>query len=745
MKKVELLAPAGNFDGLKGAIKAGADAVYLGGQLFGARAYADNFSAQEVCGAIHMAHVFGKKVYLTVNTLVKEKELDQLYDFLLPFYEQGLDGVIVQDLGVLKYIKEHFSGMELHASTQMSLSGSRGTALMQEAGVSRIVPARELSLSEIKAIKERTGVEIEAFIHGAMCYCYSGQCLLSSILGGRSGNRGRCAQPCRLPYCIDGGKECYPLSMRDMCTLDLIPELIEAGIASFKIEGRMKKPAYAAGVTAIYRKYIDLYYENPEAYQVSEEDHIRLNSLYIRSQIGEGYYHRHNGKEMLTVDSPAYSGTEDSLLAEIEKQYIEGNIQRPVTAQIFLKAEQPAVLTLQAGNCMISCEGDTVQKALKQPLAQEKIIEQISKSGNTLLQIYEVNVHMDGDVFMPVRSLNELRRMAVSLMEDELIRQNGLLYEKRRLHKETASQPIKNETNTCFEQANAGKKEHYRVGQREGGSAQNTNHKLHACVATLSQLQTAIEKGISRIYLDYGLLEQVDETLLKKQKIEKKISFYVGAPYIVREKDIPILEKIAAGLRAGLYGGVLIRNTESYQFFQEADIPGELVLDNNMYLWNRESLRFWEGRVKEFYLPIELNNGEWKDLLQKSGDSDMIPSAVIYGRTPMMLTSNCVRKTDGSCRKVPGISLLKDRYGKEFPVYADCSCCYNVIYNSVPLSLHGLFKKQDSRIRHYRLDFTVEDGETTEQIMDYFSTLLTEYKEPFYREFTTGHFKRGVE
>ena len=236
MKKVELLAPAGNYDALLGAVNAGADAVYLGGEQYGARAYADNFSRDEIISGIRLAHIYHKKIYLTINTLVKERELEGLYDFLLPFYEAGLDGVIIQDLGVLAYVRRYFPGLELHASTQMTLTGSEGVSFLKEYGVSRVVPARELSLEEIKNLKE-TGVEVEIFIHGAMCYCYSGQCLFSSILGGRSGNRGRCAQPCRLPYEINGGKECFPLSMRDMCTIDLLPELIESGVDSFKIEG----------------------------------------------------------------------------------------------------------------------------------------------------------------------------------------------------------------------------------------------------------------------------------------------------------------------------------------------------------------------------------------------------------------------------------------------------------------------------------------------------------------------------
>lgn len=719
MKKVELLAPAGNFDGLKGAIKAGADAVYLGGRLFGARAYADNFSEEEICDAIHMAHVFGKKIYLTVNTLVKEKELDGIYDFLLPFYEKGLDGVIVQDLGVLKYIREHFPGLELHASTQMSLSGSRGTEMMKEAGVSRIVPARELSLAEIRKIHEKTGIEIEAFIHGAMCYCYSGQCLLSSVLGGRSGNRGRCAQPCRLPYSVDGEKECYPLSMRDMCTLDLLPELIEAGIASFKIEGRMKKPVYTAGVTAIYRKYIDLYYADKEKYHVEEEDRKRLNALYIRSQVGEGYYHKHNGRDMLTITSPAYSGTREDLLDEIEKTYIEGHMQIPVLAQIFLEPEQPAVLLLQTGEHSISCEGDMVQHALKQPLTAEKIEEQIKKSGNSLLEITQVSVHMNREVFVPVRALNELRRNAVARMEQELAKG------------ERKASPIIENVEKPEETF-------------DGSKPEIRDVRLHVSVSDLSQLQAALKRKISRIYLDYGLLEEIKEEEFLTAGQEEGISFYGITPYIVREKDIPHLELLADKLRKGICSGVLIRNLESYRFFKEAKVAGDLVLDCNMYLWNRESCNYWKDKVNEFYLPVEQNAGEWKELVGKLSFKEMTPSALVYGRLPMMVTSNCIRKTSGHCTKTAGFSKLKDRYGKEFPVYADCRCCYNVIYNSVPLSLHGLFKTK-WRTSCIRLDFTDEDAKRTDRVIEYFEKLQNGYQEPFYQEFTTGHYKRGVE
>ena len=237
----ELLAPAGSFEHLKAAVAAGADAIYMGGEKFGARAYAHNFSREDMIEALQFAHFHERKLYLTVNTLMKEKELfEELGDFLFPYYENGLDGVIVQDIGAVRFIRENFPDLEIHGSTQLTVTDFRGAVAAKRMGMTRVVPAREISLEEIAAIRQNTSLEIECFVHGALCYCYSGQCLLSSMIGGRSGNRGQCAQPCRLPYTIEGEKKYY-LSPKDICTLDLIPELAEAGIDSFKIEGRMKK------------------------------------------------------------------------------------------------------------------------------------------------------------------------------------------------------------------------------------------------------------------------------------------------------------------------------------------------------------------------------------------------------------------------------------------------------------------------------------------------------------------------
>lgn len=753
MKKVELLAPAGNYEALMGAFAAGADAVYLGGNAFGARAYADNFSKEEIIDGIHFAHMLDKRIYLTVNTLVKEKELPELYDFLLPFYENGLDGAIIQDLGVLSFIKKNFPRMERHVSTQMTVTGKYGAKLLKEEGAARIVPARELSLEEIRAIKETVDIEIESFVHGAMCYCYSGQCLFSSILGGRSGNRGRCAQPCRLPYRIENGKEQYPLSMKDMCTITILPELIEAGIDSFKIEGRMKKPEYAAGVTAIYRKYIDMYYENPAGYRVSDEDLEFLRKLYIRSDIQEGYYHMHNGREMITLHSPAYAGSDDALLAGIREAYIDKKIQIPVSAHAVLKEDEPATYTLSWDGIVATAKGDDVQKAKRQPLSSDKIKEQLCKSGNTFFSITSFSLDADDDIFMPVAALNQLRRTALEKL-------------KIMIH-------MRNMDNFCKRTAFAKKQNDYygvdscAARRRKNGLAEvayipvseserlkrKRDVQLHVLVGSEEQAEAAVSCGVSRIFVDKVTLSKQFITRILQWKKESGCEFYLAFPQIVRKKDEKNLTELYEALESQAFDGALIRNLETLSFLKNKMTSKPLVFDNCMYTFNREAYHFFSKNASEIYLPLELNKFECQDIFYGIGcrREDFVMksglSAVVYGRIPMMISANCLKKTSGTCNGKCGYVAMKDRYQKEFPVYSDCRYCYNIIYNSVPLSLHKVYCEQIKKgnLWSCRLDFTVETKEETTAVIEYFKKLKKGYSEPFYKEFTTGHVKRGVE
>ena len=317
---VEILAPGGSYESIISAMNSGADAIYTGGGMFGARAYADNLNQERLIEIIDAAHLRGKKIYLTVNTLLKQKELQtQLIPYLKPYYEAGLDAVLVQDFGVLSKIREAFPDLPIHASTQMTVLTSEFSKWLKQFGVTRVVPARELSLDELRKIKDEVDIEVETFVHGALCYCYSGQCLMSSMIGGRSGNRGRCAQPCRLPYQFvqdgqnsgrDTKKPAYLLSLNDLCTLDLIPDMVDAGIDSFKIEGRMKGPEYAALVTSLYKKYTMMYLtKGRSGYKVDAADIEALMDLYNRGGFSKGYYQCHNDKSMITFDRSNHKGT----------------------------------------------------------------------------------------------------------------------------------------------------------------------------------------------------------------------------------------------------------------------------------------------------------------------------------------------------------------------------------------------------------------------------------------------------
>ncbi|NLP15601.1 MAG: U32 family peptidase [Clostridiales bacterium] len=352
MIKIEILAPAGSYESMRAAMNAGCDAVYMGGTRFGARAYADNPDEDTLIKAIEEAHLRGKRLYMTVNTLVKEEERQKLlYDYLEKYYLAGLDAVIVQDVGVMRFIHRHFPDLPIHASTQTTITMAQGADFLKSIGVTRLVTARELSFKEIKSIRDNTDMEIETFVHGALCYCYSGQCLMSSMIGGRSGNRGRCAQPCRMPYRfyaegrqIDTGKEPYLLSPKDINTVALIPDLIESGVNSFKIEGRMKSPEYAAGVSYVYRKYVDIYLDKGKEYFYNylegndyRNDMLDLMDLYNRGGFSEGYGRTYNGKSMMSMERPNHGGVLVGVVKGYDKGYADIGVYEDINAQDVLE------------------------------------------------------------------------------------------------------------------------------------------------------------------------------------------------------------------------------------------------------------------------------------------------------------------------------------------------------------------------------------------------------------------------
>lgn len=767
MKKVELLSPAGGYETMVGAFNAGADAVYLGGSKFGARAYADNFDREQVLDAIVYAHLHGKKIYMTVNTLVKEGEFSEVYDFMVPYAEKNLDGVIVQDLGVARLIRQEFPGIELHASTQQTITGIYGAKLLKQRGYTRVVPARELSLSEMKAIRDEADIEVEAFIHGAMCYCYSGACLFSSVVGGRSGNRGRCAQPCRLPYSVNGSTgEQYPLSLKDMSTISIIPELINAGIDSFKIEGRMKKPEYSAGVTALYRKYIDKYYDDPHGdFRVSKEDIETLKNLYQRTGISEGYYHRHNDKSMVTVVSPAYNATSDDILSKVHDKYLTSSLKYSCDMYCELIAGQNAKLTmsLQRGDDFFYQEayGAEVQCASKRPMDEESIRKQLTKLGETSYETGSIDITIDdggtgSGIFIAVSALNELRRQLCLKMDEALTSENTF--------------------RTIDAPSLPGYQEYDRFTASNKG-------KLQILVSTQDQLQAVLDKDLSigafrKVFVDSNLFLSLDDrtkaSIDSSKKEAESPSFYVALPYITREEswDGSLEVKNVANkiIEAG-FDGILVRNLEQLGVLKEIGFKGNISFDYGVYNWNKDSvleildIAMADGKadsfksgifVDEISVPYELNFGEAAELVTALKKIAQIPVAYnIYGHIPMMVSAGCIKKTTDSCSGrlhelySENVSIV-DRKNNKMTVTCNCRHCYNVIWNVFPTSLHGSLDKIMGRdlFDDLRIDFTIENGKRCSEILDYYTGRISGGSPADIFEngsFTTGHFKRGVE
>ena len=760
MKKPELLAPAGDYGCFQAALKAGADAVYIGGQEYGARAYAGNFSRDEVLSALDEAHFYGKKIYLTVNTLMKQEELDRLADFIAPFYEAGLDAVIVQDVGALCVLGKNFPHLPLHASTQMTITDAAGAEALKRLGIVRVVPARELSLEEAALLKKESGLEVEVFIHGAMCYCYSGQCLFSSMLGGRSGNRGRCAQPCRQPYRIRSqktGKACYPLSLKDMCTIDLIPELMDAEIDSFKIEGRMKRAEYVAGVTDVYRRRIDEYLENPQKKrEVPPQDRKLLSTLYVRSGLGNGYLKKHNGRDMITLDQPGYAGCEEGELTEIRSRILERTMELPVSLTAELEAGKPFRLTARAGKETVCLEGEMVQQAQKRPLGEEEVRRQLAKTGGSGFRAEKITVRMEGEVFLPVKAINELRRSALEKLRAGRIadcrRQSG-----------TDAETEKDALSGLAAVSSARPEPAPSLTQPELSEKRPAPCSLSASVTTLPQFLACLNAGVSRIYVSYAAMNGEMEDGLKAAKAEGISSeIFLSLPVILRAETRKQMKRVKALLDTGLFEGAQTPSPSGLMWLKENGWKGKIAFDHRIYIWNRQTWEYWSADMDTYCAPLELNGRDVLALPSPEEGKRGREEILVYGRIPMMVTANCIRKTAGECpkdvRPEKGAKaeardgrtgkelLLIDRYQAEFPVVTDCRFCVNVIYNSVPLSLHGfLGDLAESGAAFLRLDFLEESGKEAEKILRLFENGLSgKQAQPEYA-FTTGHFRKGAQ
>lgn len=804
-RNVEILAPAGSFEGLQAAIAGGCDAVYIGGTKYGARAYANNLDTEEMIRAIEYAHLHGVKIYLTINTLVKNQELVDLYDYLLPYYEHGIDAVIVQDFGVLEYVSKTFPGLEIHASTQMTLTMAEGANLLKDYGVTRLVTSRELSVEEIKEIRKNTDLEIETFVHGALCYSFSGQCLMSSMIGGRSGNRGRCAQPCRKNYRMTkigdkkiDGKPAFILSPKDMCTIYDIPDLVDSGIDSFKIEGRMKRPEYAAMTAHLYRKYVDLYQKlgriEYESYmekhpECLEDDMKKLMDLYNRGNFSEGYFYDYNGKKSMSMARPNHSGV---LVGEVS--FVKGN-RASITLCEDIYAQDVLEIRGEKEECIYDYtvkddvnknesygtnfkKGCKVTKGLKvyrtknQKLLssiQDEIIlkenrkavhgffqgrigEQISFS----LSYGDLFVTEYGPVAEPAKNQPMSREKIKKQLEkakdtpfvlegldidssDDWFMPVGQLNELRR----NAFAALERAIQESFLRETPEKREIEKVSIPRKN--ENTPF-LSVGVLSEEQLETALSfEEVRQINLHFSLVETMnldkwEDTILSSDK-----EFYVVLPTIFRKKTKEAYElethPVRIALQKGMIDGFVVKNLEEYNFVK--DLNTKIMLDYNMYIMNDEGKAFWKGLgVEQFTASVELNYQELKELGIENFDM------IVYGYLPVMTAQQCVVKNVTYCTKQSDFFEFLDAnqnpfYGRNF-----CSCCYNVIYNGKPLHLvEHLSEIEAMGVGSLRLDFTMESKEEMSDIVNIYVDAWNgkSYRKDIVADFTRGHFKRGIE
>ena len=783
-RQVEVLAPAGSFESMKAAVAAGADAVYMGGSRFGARAYADNPDEKGLLEAMGYVHLHGRRLYMTVNTLFKEDELNDLENYMRPYCERGLDGVIVQDLGALAFMRRHFPGLELHSSTQMTVTSVYGARMMKELGCSRVVTAREMSLEEIRRIHDEVDIEIESFVHGALCYCYSGQCLMSSLIGGRSGNRGRCAQPCRLPYSVyepedisrmngkhsvpeqagqagarsriseqtgkrNQGKkpgasgrpdpsplnkssERYVLSLKDLCTLDILPDIIEAGVYSLKIEGRMKSPRYTAGVVSIYRKYVDRYLkQGRDGYRVEPEDRKMLLDLFDRGGFTDGYYARHNGRGMVALrEKPEFREGNQKLFEYLDKTYVEAELKENVRGHVELAEGEPSRLTLECRKEKVQVLGQAPQAAEKQPMTREKVLKQLNKTGGSPFSFETLTAQIEGDLFLPVQALNELRRTGFQELEKKLTGARVLTGEGG-IGAQSRSVPAKT-------------------------AAPESQSVLTAFLEETAQLSPVLARGeISVVYLDADGFNPDQWRDIADRCHDRGKQCWLALPQIFRSHAQRYLGANRRLLCQAGFDGVLIRALEEAVWLkdlmeqenQKTSLP--FGMDASVYGWNSRSAEVLASMGTSLLtMPWELNSREIEPVLGACRGLGMASELIIYGNAPMMVSAQCITNTVKGCTHKRGTLMMKDRTGALLPVKNHCSFCYNTIYNPAPLSLLGS-EKLVGRLMpdRLRLQFTVEGTEQTEKVLDAFigSFVYGRDVEAPFRDFTRGHFKRGVE
>lgn len=620
----ELLAPAGSFEALKAAIAAGADAVYFGGGDFNARINAKNFTNEELKQAIDMLHSCKRKAYITLNTLVHERELDDYLRFAEFVYKAGADALIVADIGGAEAIHRHLPDLELHASTQMSGHNLAQAELLSKHGFSRMVCARELPQDDLEYLVKNSPIEIEMFAHGALCVCHSGQCLFSSLVGGRSGNRGECAQPCRLPYKNENGEQGFPLSLKDLSLAKHITELIDCGVHSLKIEGRMKSPEYVFGVVRAFRTLLD------EGRNATCEEMSTLARVFSRGGFTDSYFERSISSQMLGVRSDEEKYISKTALFSSERiDEIKPSKQKiGVFARIYL--DRSSELTLTCGKTEVTAFGQTPEKAINAPLTPENIKKNLTKFGSTGFEVEDFSLAYDDTVILPVSSLNELRRNATQLLEDAL----------------------------------------------KGNEKVREGFEKYIPIAPIS---TKIALKTARFYTSDQITESAKGYF---DIIYLPLQYYNGEcegiilPPVIFDSELSKIEKMLEDAKKKGAKYALVGNLGALELAKKHEF--EVHGDFRFNVYNSESVAKLESLgIKNIILSPELTLPQIRSI---KGNV----AVTVYGRIPLMLLEKCVASEMNTCAECQkGQARITDRKGVSFPVLREMEH-RNVIYNSNP-------------------------------------------------------------
>ncbi len=656
----ELLAPAGSPDALRAAVCAGADAVYLGGGGFNARAYATNFSPAAMEEAIAYCHLFGVRVYITLNTLLYDKEKEAFLDFARQIARMGADAAIVADLGAISLLRHYVPELPVHASTQASVHSTKGACAMAALGATRTVLARELSYADICSVTTHAPIETEIFLHGALCVSHSGQCLFSSLVGGRSGNRGACAQPCRLPYNGEG----HPLSLRDLSLSAHIPELLRSGVASLKIEGRMKSAAYVDGVVSIYRRLLD------EGRAATPKEEERLRALFSRTGFTDAYFRGAPREPMTGIRSPEDKAmTRETTAAPMQEKKL------PLTAQVILRADEAAALTFFTPHgSRVTVTGAVPEPAQSSPLTREAVVRQITRLGGTpfSLRPEDVAVTCAPGLNLSPAALNDLRRRGTDALMHAAA---GRLPVHPMPPPWTAPSPI--------------------AGQEEAPPLRRT--VLCFSPAQADALQAYVPQAIDALFLP---LFSYQEAHTCPQG--------VYLPPVVTDHEWPQVQEAMqqarrAGVRYALCGNIGL--------IAPARACGLTVIgDYRLNVTNRDSAALLHQMgVQQLILSPEMTLPQLRDM----GEG----SAITYGRIPLMLLERCFTRENGGCQQC-GRAVLTDRRGARFPLIREYPH-RNLLLNSLPTYMGD---RQDA-LRHYAVQgehllFTIEDPALCPRILD---------------------------